>query len=430
MSPYPRILTVMPVWDLSRRDVHRVIKYHFLPGGEHVAMAKRYRSEAKKRGHFVSLRQKAEMNPNVKKLAGAIYFGIYGGYPHYINMPGMAFNFDELKSIVKDVHDNLKVKRAFLHAWGTFSNYVPNNWPISEELGGVAKLREAVTLAKEYGYLYSSYHAYIPRLEHDPDFDMDLLPRQPDGRRIIRGRWARVDPARLKELAEKTLPMEIAAIGQNADVTDISFIGLHDESRLALAKYIRSLGLVMGTEHGAEHWIPYFDLFEGMTHYYGVINATPLSVNSHHAPLFNLVYHDAFANYGKIQDPDNDISFKGDFRTKSLQNLLFGMGTLIFFAPYEYPGLRDMIRMANELVAPVHEATFFEELTGHEFLSPDFKLQRSRFANGVEVAVNLGPVKQSLPEGDSIPGYGFRITGADGEVKSGRFNLSLNFESF
>jgi hypothetical protein len=421
MSPYPRILTLTPVWDLKRHHQNRYIQYHFIPHGNHVQMAKQYRTAAKERGYFVSLKEKAARNPDVNKLAGAIYLGVYGGYPHYVNMPGMAFTFDQLEEIIKDLHDNLKVRKAFVHAWGTFSNYVPNNWPISSDLGGPTKLKAAVDRAKEYGYLYSSYHAYSPRLEHDPDFDTDLLPRDADGNLKIYGRWGRVDSKHFYDLAKKNLPKEIEILGQNADIADILFIGTPDEGRIKLAKYLRSLNLVLGTERGQEHYIPYFDMFEGMTYYYGVERGIPLATISHHAPLFNLVYHDAIVNFGKIQDPDNDVTSQGDFRIKSLENILHGTGTLIFFAPYEYPGMRNMIKLATKLVAPVHEKTFYSELIDHEFLSPDFKLQRSRFANGVEVTVNLGPVEHALPAGTPVGRYGFRIKQADGQTVAGQF---------
>jgi hypothetical protein len=430
MSLYPRILTLTPVWDLQSRQRNQYIQYHFLPGGNHVQMAKRYRAVAIERGYFVSLKEKAKKNPDVNKLAGAIYLGVYGGYPHYVNMPGMAFTFDQLKEIIEDLHDNLKVQKAFVHAWGTFSNYVPNNWPISDDLGGAERLKAAVDRAKEFGYLYSSYHAYSPRLEHDPDFDTELLPRKADDSLAIYGRWGRVDSKHFYDLAKKNLPKEIEVLGQNADIADILFIGTPDEGRIRLAKYLRSLNLVMGTERGQEHYIPYFDMFEGMTYYYGVERGIPLATISHHAPLFNLVYHDAIANFGKIQDPDNDVTSQGDFRIKSLENILHGTGTLLFFSPYEYPGMRNMIRLGADLVTPVHEKTFFTELIDHEFLSPDFKLQRSRFSNGVEVTVNLGPVEHALPDGTPVGRYGFRIKQADGRIVAGQFqDLAITTES-
>jgi len=422
MSPYERIVFLDPVWKLDGADKKRQISYHFIPGGNYVDMAKMYRKDAIEKGYFVSLKDKAQRNPNVNKLAGAVYLGIYGGYPHYVNMPGMAFTFDQLKDYIRVTHDELGVRNAFVHAWGVFSNFVPNCWPINEELGGVAKLKEAVDLAKKYGYLYSSYHAYTAMLENDPEFSTDLMERDKQGKLMRAGsRWGRIDSKHFKDLASKNLEKEIETLGLEADITDIAFTANADSGLVELAHYLRSLNLINGTEHGQEFWIPYFDTFEGMTY----LEAAPPAVVAHQAPLFNLVYHDAISLFGKIQDPDNEVTANGDFRIKSLRNILFGIGTQIFFSPYEFEGMRPMIKMANELVSPVHKQVFFSELLSHEFLSDDFKVQKSRFSDGTEVIVNLGPVAQKIEDGITIPGYGFQINFGNGTTKKGQYQLNL-----
>lgn len=426
MSTFKRIEFLDPIWKLGTAKEHKIISYTFIPAGNYVDMAKIYRKEAIKRGYFVTLKDKAKINPNVNKLPGAIYIGVYGGYPHYVNMPGMAFTFEDLKNIIKTTHDELKVDNAFFHAWGVFSNFVPNGWPISEELGGVSKLKEAVDLTKDYGYLYSSYHAYSPMLENDPDFSEELFEKTKDGKLVNTGsRWARVDPKYQLGLAKKSFEKEIAALNLEADITDITFAryyGTGNEYRLDLAKYIDSLNLVNGTEHGQQQWIPYFDMFEGMTY----SHSSNLSQISHRAPLFNLVYHDAIAVFGKIQDPDNQMSENGDFRVKSLRNILFGLGTTIFFSPYEFDGMKDMIKMANQVVSPVNRETFFAELLTHEYLSPDFNLQKTTFASKTEVIVNLGPVKQTTKDGITIPGYGYQVIFKNGKIEKGNFQLNIN----
>ncbi len=425
MSPYQRVLFLDPIWKLDGKDTKHQITYYFIPGGDYVDMAKEYKKEAIKRGHFVTLKEKLARNPNVGKLPGAIYFGVYGGYPHYVNMPGMAFTFDELKNIIQSIHDDLEVDKAFIHAWGTFSNFVPHNFPISEELGGPKKLKAAVDLAKSYGYLYSSYHAYSPMLENDPDFTTGLMETDSEGKLKKTGsRWGRVDPKFQKGLAKKNFENEISTLGLEADITDITFAAYREdgkEGRIELAKYIDSLNLVNGTEHGQEQWIPYFDMFEGMTY----LENRPLGQLSHHAPLFNLVYHEAIANFGKIQDPDNEVTENGDFRIKALRSMLFGRGMTIFFAPYEFEGMAPMVKMARDLVSPVHEETFYAELVSHEYLSADFKVQRSRFSTGTEVIANLGPVTQKIEGGISIPGYGYRITDKNEKLKTGHFTVGL-----
>jgi len=428
MSTYQRTLFLDPVWKLDGTDTKQQITYHFIPGGDYVDMAKEYKKEAIKRGHFVTLKEKLARNPNVDKLPGSIYFVVYGGYPHYVNMPGMAFTFDDLKGIIQTIHDDLKVYNAFIHAWGTVSNFVPHNFPISEELGGPEKLKAAVDLAKSYGYLYSSYHAYSPMLENDPDFTEDQMGRDAAGKLKATGsRWASVDPKLQKGLAKKNLENEISHLGLEADISDITFAAYREDGkagRIELAKYIDSLNLVNGTEHGQEQWIPYFDMFEGMTY----LENRPLGQLSHHAPLFNLIYHEAIANFVKIQDPDNEVTENGDFRIKALRSMLFGRGMTIFFAPYEFEGMAPMIEMARDLVSPVHKETFYAELDSHEYLSTDFKVQRSRFSSGTEVIANLGPVAQQVESGISIPGYGYRITTKDGTLKTGHFTVGLQMD--
>lgn len=424
MSPNKRIQFLDPVWNLRKNNEKKIISYTFIPKGNYVDMAKVYKAEAIKRGYFVSLQEKAKKNANVNKLAGAVYMGLYGGYPHYVNMPGMAFTFDELKNIIKTTHDELKVDNAFFHAWGTFANFVPNYWPISEVLGGEAKLKEAVDLTKKYGYLYSSYHAYSATLENDPNFDTELFAKDADGKLKRTGsRWANIDQNKQLGLAQKNFEKELAALDLEADITDISFSFFPDEDNTGLynlAKYIDSKNLVNGTEHGQQQWIPYFDMFEGMTY----LNSDLFEVTQR-APLFNLVFHDAIAVFGKIQDPDNQISANGDFRVKSLRNMLFGVGPTIFFSKYEFNGMKDMIKMANKVVSPVHRETFFAELKSHEYLSPDFNLQRTKFTSGTEVIANLGPVMQKTKEGIEIPAFGYQVTFANGTVKKGGFQLSV-----
>ena len=424
MSPNKRIEFLDPVWNLNRKNEKKIISYQFIPNGTHVEMAKVYRKEAIKRGYFVSLKDKAKRDPNVKKLQGAIYMGLYGGYPHYVEMPGMAFNFKDLSNIINTTHNDLGVDNAFFHAWGVFSNFVPNCWPINENLGGVAGLKEAVDLTKKYGYLYSSYHAYSATLENDPEFNTELFAKSKDGKLInTNSRWANIDQNKQLGLAKKSLHKEIAALGLEADITDISFATYPDEDNtglLNLAKYIDSLNLVNGTEHGQQQWIPYFDMFEGMTY-----KSSNLWQFSHPAPLFNLVYHDAIAVFGKIQDPDNQISEYGDFKVKCLRNILYGIGTTIFFSPYEFDGMKDMIKMANEVVSPVNKETFFEELISHEYLSADFNLQKTTFSSNTEVMVNMGPVKQTTPDGITIPAFGYQVKFKNGKIKKGQFKTSI-----
>lgn len=419
-SSFDRILTLVPIWNLNRITPETTVEYRILPGGNHVSMAKEYRARAKEKGYWVSLKEKAKANPDVDKLRGALYLGIYGGYPHYTNLPGMAFTFDQLDGMVQDMHDNLGLEHAFIHAWGTFSNYAPVMWPISEDLGGEAKLKKVVDRVKGFGWLYSSYHSFVSLLEHDPNFNIALAPKDDQGRPVLGGRWKAVDENRWAELAEACIPKELAAIGQNADVTDIAFVGKVGEGGRRLADYLASTGLVLGTERGNEWAVAQYHMFEGMVApFRGNNNA--LREYSHGAPLFNLVYHDAVTNYGKIQDPNQLVNSRtGDYYVKTLRAMLQGNGPMLFIAPYEYDGVRQYIKFAATTQGPLHRQTAFEELVNHAYLSPDFLVQTSRFGDGTRVTVNMGPTPFKQDD-VAMPPYGFRIVHPDGKVIAGRF---------
>lgn len=419
-SDFERVVSLVPLWDLNKITPETTIQYQILPGGNHVTMAKHYREIAKKNGLWVSLEGKAKANADVEKLKGALYIGIYGGYPHYVNLPGMAFTFDQLDSMVRDMHDNLGLEHAFVHAWGTFSNYAPVMWPINEELGGEKKLKQVIDRIKGYGWLYSSYHSFVSLLEHDPNFNIELAPKDDEGRPILRGRWKAVDENRWAELAEACLPKEMAVLGQNADVTDIAFTGRVGEGGRKLADYLASTGLVLGTERGNEWAVPQYHMFEGLVAPYR-IQGKALAEYSHGAPLFNLVYHDAVTNFGKIQDPNHLVNaHTGDYYVKSLRAMLQGNGPMLFIAPYEYEGVRSYIKFAAKTLGPLHKQTAFEELVDHAYMSPDFLVQTSRFSDGTQVTVNMGPTPFKMDD-ITMPPYGFHIVHADSKVIAGRF---------
>jgi hypothetical protein len=257
-------------------------------------------------------------------------------------------------------------------------------------------------------------------LEHDPHFNIDLAPKDAQGRPILRGRWKAVDEDRWADLARACLPKEMAAIGQNADVTDIAFTGKVGDGGRRLADYLASTGLVLGTERGNEWAVPQYHMFEGLVAPYR-IHGKALAEYSHGAPLFNLVYHDAVTNYGKIQDPNHLVhAHTGDYYVKSLRAMVQGNGPMLFIAPYEYPGVRAYIKFAATTLGPLHKQTAFEELVDHAYVSPDFLVQTSTFGDGTRVTVNMGPTPFSKGDVD-MPPYGFSIVSPDGKVTAGRF---------
>ena len=55
----------------------------------------------------------------------------------------------------------------------------------------------------------------------------------------------------------------------------------------------------------------------------------------------------------------------------------------------QWPLLRDRVAKTGKIVVPIARSVGFCEMTGHVFLTPDRTVQRTSFANGVEITVNF-----------------------------------------
>jgi hypothetical protein len=120
------------------------------------------------------------------------------------------------------------------------------------------------------------------------------------------------------------------------------------------------------------------------------------------------------------------VDYNGDYAIRAMRNMIYGNETMFVTPVYAYPGIRDYIRNATKVLAPLHEETGFEELLNHKFLSRDYNVQESTFGNGVIVTANLGLVDQKIPDGTILEGYSFRIKHSDGKVTKGQFRTILN----
>lgn len=419
-SGYPRILSLYPEWNLAKKDAGDELVCYFTQGGDYVSMAKQYRELAKERGLFVSLKEKARQAPAVEKLAGDIYIHLYGGYPHYVNFPGMDFTFDEVKEMLTDLHDNLGVERLWLNLWGVWEKYPPQHWPPNQKAGGTEKLKAVVDLAKSYDYLVTTYYNWGCLLEHDPDYDVELLAKRSDGTPIFKNRWAQVDPDRWIPKSKEILGLVEKHIGFNANYNDS---GQTEELR----RHLNTLNMPVSSERKrySEQSVPWFHRLEGMA----PRNTKKPTDPYVEAPLFNLVYHDAILTSNRWQSPDNDYDLNGDYAVRCLRNMLYGNEVMYVVPPYEYPGIRYMIKQAVKLMAPLHKETAFEELVSHAYLSADMFVQRSVFGNGTVVTVNMALADQTLEDGQVVPGYGFIIDHADKRRTEGTFRFKMELET-
>jgi hypothetical protein len=212
----------------------------------------------------------------------------------------------------------------------------------------------------------------------------------------------------------------------------------------AISDYAREVFGVFGSECGREWAIPHSDFFEGLTGvggtYYHDKNLLP-KVGGTVVPLFELVYRDTIAMYGKYgYDPKRAAEYV-------LHHLLIGRPLHYHNVPAHLywkaskpdsstdlatnaavfvrgdggwtDGLHPFdrfVKNTHEILSPLNEITATLPMTRHEFVTRDPTVQRTVFGTGkkaVTVVVNRGPgdwtVASELGGEVRLPAYGFLV---------------------
>ncbi|MEJ5252110.1 MAG: hypothetical protein HPY54_09255 [Chthonomonadetes bacterium] len=417
----------------------RRMVYHFVAQGGYVALAKAYRNHARAQGLLVTLREKAKRDPKLHRLFGAAdVWGVWGvDYAQFVQ---------EAKS--------LGIDKLILH--GTASP-------------------EAMKQAVEAGYITSEYDNYTDVLQVDSegkvDSTHDLVPASvvlmANGERMTAWRtmeglqYMKRCPALWVRTAKRVIPAALAEypfLGRFIDVTTAE--GLYEcydpnhpltrtEKRKQgeqLLAYVRSLGLIVGGEHGIWWGVPHQDYIEGMMSSYQFSwpaghlirpeskeqsftdpwgnKLPPWSEyekwgigHEHRVPLWELVFHDCVVSTWYWGDA-SDFLLKADpenMNRKVLFNILYGTIPLMWLEPQgAWHRDRQAFVRTYRLTSKLHEAVAQQEMLSHEFLTSDRAVQRTRFADGTMVVVNFGEKPYSMTVGKSqvtLPKYGFWVKG-------------------
>lgn len=415
----------------------RRIVYHFVAKGGYVAIAKAYRAYARERGLLVTLREKAKRKPNLHKLFGAAdVWGVWGvNYAQFVQEARL-----------------LGVDKLILH--------------------GTAN-REAMQKAVEAGFLTSEYDNYTDILPADNeqkiDSNHDILPDsavlKADGERMTAWRtmeglqYMKRCPALWLRAAQKVIPAALRNhpfLARFIDVTTAE--GLYEcydpkhpltrtgkrECGQNLLAYVRSLGLVVGGEHGIWWGVPYQDYIEGMMSSYQFSwpaghlvrpqskeqrftdpwgsQLPPWSEYEkwgighwYRIPLWELVFHDCVVSTWYWGDSSDWLLQAAPEITdkKDLFNILYGTIPLMWLDPQgAWNSDRQRFVRTYRLTSKLHEAVATQEMLSHEFLTPDRAVQRTRFADGTVCVVNFGEQPYALKVNNRnlvLPRYGFWV---------------------
>jgi hypothetical protein len=402
-----------PRWrtSLGKLDDVRTARMCFLPDGNYVDMAKRYRRYAQETGLFVSLEEKIARAPTVAKLIGAPL--MRAGILTNIKEDSARFKkarkpednyrlttFDERGEAFRKLKaGGLDRLTVVLTGWPKlgYDRQHPDVLPPAPVAGGWEGMQRLAATCNELGYLFSLHDQYRDYYLDAPSYDEQFaIHEEAPGDKSLAfpgsrfGNWkegvipymdnwdggkmtylnGRFMLGHLAHNYEEMFAHGIHPQGNYLDVfgyvpPDEDFNPEHPTTRAdCLRERARCynwsrmhLGFV-GTEAACDWTVPFADISSPLTTGGGVP-----------APLFNLVYHDAIIT---TYAPDD------------LHGLLnAGAPQIGGRQPVDAKSLARVRRMGA-----LHERLAKVEMTGHEFLDATYRKERTTFADGTTVTVD------------------------------------------
>ena len=402
-----------PRWrpTLGKLGYVRAARMCFLPEGNYVDMAKRYRRYVKETGLFVSLQEKIARSPLVKELIATpmTRAGILTNYKQdgdrfkrttNANERYRLTTFDERANSLRQLKSNgLERLTVVLTGWPRlgYDRQHPDVLPPAPEAGGYEGMKRLADTCRALGYIFSLHDQYrdfyVDAPSYDPQFAIHeesatTPPRIFPGTRFGQSKEGDIsfmdhwDGGKMTYLNGRFMlghfvknyqglfDHGIRPVGSYLDVfgyvpPDEDFNPEHPTTRTDCLRerakcydWARSnLGFV-GTEAACDWTVPYADI------------SSPLRPkNGVSVPLFNLVYHDAIMT---TYTPDDLHGF--------LNGGVPQMGSRASLDAETQAQVRRM--------AALHKRVALLEMTGHEFLDRNYRKERTTFSDGTMVTVD------------------------------------------
>jgi len=425
----------------------RAVRLQFLGRGDYATIAKAYRQAARQKGWLVTWKEKLAETPEAAKLIGASNFKLWSCLERLLdyrsNEKSVKVNwaFEEAAETAEHLQGDLGIDRALFMIGGWihrgYDNQHPDILPACPECGGNEGLAKASERVKKLGYLFCLHDNYQDMYRDAPSWGEDYIMKRPDGSLAKGGFWAGgqawlICSRKSLELAQRpqNLPGVKELFGPNAYFNDTTYAaGLqecYDKEHLltrwddmrwkqALSDYTRSIFGVFGSECGREWAIPHSHFFEGLGgvsgRYFHALDASPLG--AHPIPLFEMVYRDCIAVYGKygydyaraaeyvvhhiiIGRPLHYHSWERGLYWKQAaedepQGWPYDSSCFIRADDGWAEGLclsDRFIKNTHEVLSPLHELTAETTMTRHEFLTPDLRVEHIVFGEDMDAVAN------------------------------------------
>jgi len=427
------------------RKSAKSIRITSLGKGDWLTIAKAYREIAKEKGLLVTWDQKLKENPHRAAFFGASNYKLWSCLSRRMNPEStkelssrVNWTFDEVGQIAEHLKNDLKLDDVHFIIGGWirrgYDNQHPDILPAAPECGGNEGLAAAAKRVRACGYIFDLHDNYQDMYKDSPSWDEQYLQKTPDGKPARGGAWAGgtawlTCSQKALELAKR--PQNLEAVKKLTDA-DCYFIdttyaaGLQEcfdpkhpltkiddlKWKSALSDYARSVFGMFGSECGREWAIPHADYFEGLTGVSGTYyhSLKPAEMGATVVPLFEMVYRDCIAMYGKYGYDINragayvihHVSIGRTLNYHSVPSHIYWKNIPPSSSPGFYVQSRDgwtagmhpmdcFVKNTHEILSPLNKITAQMQMSGYEFLTADRLVRRSVFGEGaaaVETIVN------------------------------------------
>ncbi|HEX2972564.1 MAG TPA: DUF5696 domain-containing protein [Tepidisphaeraceae bacterium] len=409
----PTTIQVRWLHSLGKLYYARRVRVCFLEKSGYVELAKRYRRYVIEAGQFVSLKEKIARSPLVGRMIGSpvIHTSILSHIQpdsNYYDKNNPAKNhqvtpFDQRASELKNLAQ-MGVSRAYVHldGWGVrgYDNLHPDLLPPCPDAGGWGGLRRLADTADQLGYLFAVHDNYRDYYHDAGSYDPNLTILDENGNRPFGHEWfggkqsilcSQFAPGHVAKNHRALLASGIKLRGAYLDVFavvpgDECYNPEHPVTRAQCLKYrgqcldlIRALEGVVSSEEPADWAVAHIDL----------VHHAPFALDPNPGggpamgiplPLYSLVYHDALLVPWSLAKGGWGIPTHDSAYLHGLAN-----GGLPYLSTHPAQEELDKVRT----MAALHRRVAQAEMLKHEFLDVSHRRQRTTFADGTQVTIDL-----------------------------------------
>ncbi len=409
-----------------------------------VSAMRKYREWRKSMGWIVTLKEKEKKTPELSKLVGAADIWLWDdnnmnrlyARPEKTDVPernplklanemielGMTkILWNSFEGETREVCEALKAKGFLVGKYDVYRDVLPET------------IKDQIIPYRVKRSINTKYWPEIVRRNKNGDYDCAWPLHGKDGK--YHDQHAVCDICAL-ELTKKNVREELEKVPYNSRFIDVQagselaecYDEKHPATRTESAEYIKKQedflsesGLVNGVEVGSEIFAAHFHYSEGMTSpceyraedagrrmttlYYG--KDIPPNIQDYmlnpvwKIPLWELVYHDCVVSYYYWGDSSN--SCPELMEKRDLFCALYGLPPIYSIDVSGWEKLKYEIAESYKRATETATATAYSQMISFEYLSPDKRIQKTSFENGITVTANFSESDYITDNGVKIP---------------------------